>query len=309
MQFEKDLLWDELNLGGLVGAMHNPYGLSEQDSMERVNKSKILKKHNDIVQKPTYNAIMGRYDALPHKPVSINSKKLDLLADPIKGRFMRFDESKYKLNPNAESKMSPAKRTMRLSEDQGSSVSPVKARYPSSNAPGGFFLTGGDDNGEPDNDEPEKSNVNGYGRSGKGLAAALRGRVTDAQRMNRHADPMIQNKNKFGKKIAPSKNVSREPRVVRKKEWRDNKHVDYLSKDKGMVGKKGAVGGVGRGRVEPAAIKGRNNVAGSGYGYKGAPERGAAAKVLPKVSKNTKLIVLISEKTKQKTDIYIYFIS
>lgn len=267
-----------------MGAMHNPYGLSEQDSMERVNKSKILKKHNDIVQKPTYNAIMGRYDALPHKPISINSKKLDLLADPIKGRFMRFDESKYKLNLNGDSKSSPAKRTMRLNEDQGSSVSPVKARYPPSKAPSGFFLTGGDDNGEPDNEEPESRNVNQYGRSGKGLAAALRGRVTDAQMMNRQKDPMIQNKNKFGKKAIPSKIAPREPRIVRKKEWRDNKHVDYLSKDKGMVGKKSGILAANRGRGEPPATKGRSNVAGSGYGYKAAPERGAASKaVLPKV--------------------------
>lgn len=289
MQFEKDLLWDELNLGGLVGAMHNPYGISEQDSMERVLKSKILKKHNDIVQKPTYNAIMGRYDTLPHKPVSINSKKLDLLADPIKGRFMRFDESKYKLNLNAEVKLSPAKRSMRIKEDQGSSVSPVKTRYPPGNNPGGFFLTGGDDNGEPDDEEPEKNNAHQYGRSGKGLAAALRGRVTDAQKMNRQKDPMIQNKSKFGKKMAPTKNGPRgdglvNNRIVRKKEWRDNKHVDYLSKEKGMVGKKSALGGIGRGRGEPPVDRSRNKVTGSGYGYKAATERGVATKaVLPKV--------------------------
>lgn len=280
MHFEKDLLWDELNLGGLVNAMHNPYGISEQDSMDRVYKSKIIKKHNDIVQKPTYTAIMGRYEAQPHKPVSINSKKLDLLADPIKGRFSRFDESKYKLNLNSQS---PVKRSMRLNEDQGTSVSPTKARI--NNAVGGFFLTGGDDNGEPDNEEPQDGNLNRYGRSRNGLAAALRGRVNDAQRLNRQKDPMIQNKSKHAQKVVPTKyggNRIASNRANAKKEWRDTKYVDYLNKEKGMVGKKGGIAN-GKGRGDPPQDRGRSKVAGSGYGYKGA-ERAPPSKVaLPKV--------------------------
>lgn len=282
MDFEKDLLWDELNLGGLVGAMHNPYGISEQDSMERVNKSKIIKKHNDIVQKPTYTAIMGRYDAQPHKPVSINSKKLDLLADPIKGRFSRFDESKYKLNLNAGS---PVKRSMRLNDDHGSSVSPVKARYGANN--GGFFLTGGDDNGEPDNEETDDGSLNRYGRSRNGLAAALRGRVSEAQKLNRQKDPMIQNKARGARRAVPAKNVGNRGAAnnragAGRKEWRDTKYVDYLNKDKGMVGKRGGVVN-GKGRGEPPQDRVRSKVAGSGYGYKNAEKPAPLKGALPKV--------------------------
>jgi hypothetical protein len=287
---EKDLLWDELNLGGLVHSMHNPYGMSEQDSMDRINKSKILKKHNDIVQKPTYTAIMGRYDALPHKPISINSKKLDMLADPIKGRFSRFDklmeedDTKYQLNIKAGSSLSPAKRSIRLN-DQDSSISPVKSKNVSGNAPSGFFLTGGDDNGEPDNDDQDVAPAPRHGRSRNGLAAALRGRVSEAQRNVQQKDPMIQNKQKWAKKIGQAKNSSNRGvvpsrRVAPKKEWTDNKHVDYVGKRSGRMGLDANA------RVQGAQPVGgpRNKVAGSGYGYKGAADKGIPQKAgLPKV--------------------------
>ena len=89
----------------------------------------------------------------------------------------------------------------------------------------------------------------------------------------------------YAKRTVPSKNVGNRGAVSNragaKKEWRDTKYVDYLSKDKGMVGKRGGVVN-GKGRGDPPLDRGRSKVAGSGYGYK---ERAAPQKVaLPKVT-------------------------
>lgn len=304
---EKDILWDELNLGGLVSSMQPSYGLADQDSFERINKSKILKKHNDIVQKPSYSVLMGRYDALPHKPKSIQSKKLDLLADPIKGRFSRIekflqDDSEYRgsigrnQSLDKAGSMSPSKRS---TTNKGSSVSPTKSiRHNPSVTTGkaaGFFLTGGDDNGEPENDLDEQIHRFQYGKAaGGGLAANLRKAVGDAQR---YTDPMLAKKSKFPKKPV-AKNVKPvNSRVLPKKDWKDNTRVNYLGKNKGIVGKKPGPAwkeNLGARNTKAESAVDKNKIASSGYGYK-ATDRGAGGgkAVLPKVSTKSILVYLV----------------
>lgn len=312
---EKDLLWDELNLGGLVGSMQPSYGLADQVSLEKINKSKILKKHNDIVQKPSYSVLMGRYDALPHKPKSIQSKKLDLLADPIKGRFSRIEkflqgDSEYRESIGRNQSidkygsMSPSKRS---TEWKGASVSPSKSiRHNSSvtstkATPGaGFFLTGGDDNGEPENDLDEqvhrfqygKAAVTGGGVGGAGggrLAANLRKAVGDAKRYN---DPMLAKKSKLIKK-PPAKTVrpANNSRALPKKDWKDNTRVNYLGKNKGVVGKKPGpawkenMGGkdVSGRNTRTEVTSEKNKIQSSGYGYRKNDRVTGQKATLPKV--------------------------
>ena len=270
---ETDQLWDELNLGGLVESMKPMYGLADKDSLDRISRSNVLKKHNDIVQKPNYSVLMGRYQALPHKPKTIQSKKLDLLADPIKGRFMRIDKLLQE-NRNVDQSMSPSKRTIRLAnEPPALPVSPARQTKAQSK-PGGFFLTGEDDNGD-DESEPPMRPVRTKAAGG-GMASNLRRRVQDAQSQD------INSKYRAAKAIlakntgnAKGRAVINSNRVAPKKAWHDNTHVSYQGKSKGYRGNKHTelknnATGIPRVRGEqPAAAVERNRrVPSSGYGYK-----------------------------------------
>ena len=283
LQYEKDLVWDDLDLGGLVNSMQPMHGLSDRVSIEEIQRSKILKKHNDMVQKPSYSAIMGRYQALPSKPKSIKSKKLDLLADPIRGRFSRIEKFLGDLEPprQVESSLSPSKKSVSSKGIKSPQISPKKRPEPA----GGFFLTGGDDSfAEP---ERESSLVDDpparYGRSGKGLAAALRGRVGEARiiekgaikpRVTRLADPLSKNR-----KPAMTRNA----KGAARKEWKDNTHVNYLGKNKGVVKKSGIISEDYKERRAQAsrriAEEKKAKVASSGYGYnkRGVGRTAAAA--------------------------------
>jgi hypothetical protein len=285
---DKDLLWDELNLGGLVNSIGPAYGLADRVSMNEINKSKILKKHNDMVQKPTYTAIMGRYETVPSKPKSIQSKKLDLLADPIKGRFSRIEKFLGNLDERRqnllEGSLSPSKKSS--GGVPKSPRSPTKTvRAGMSNQPSGFFLTGGDDgSAEPDNEssniEEPQTRYPQYGRSRNGLAAALRGRVGEARkekapigrgRAPKRTDPL--QKRKPG---APAANSRAAPR----KEWKDNTHVNYLSKNKGVNKKTGILGEDYKERRDLSnrrgAAENKGKVLSSGYGYNRGSDRNSA---------------------------------
>jgi hypothetical protein len=280
---DSDVLWDDLNLGGLVNSMKPVYNLSDKYSIDQIEKSKILKKHQDIVQKPTYNAIMGRYGAQPNKPKSIHSKKLDLLADPIKGRFSRIEKytsgslySDADVDTDYASSVSPTKKSIRLNKEQSQSPK-ASAKRGVSSVPSGFFLTGGDDNGEPDNDEDLDRNYHSSKVSAPaktagrhGLAANLRQRVSEAQK---RSDPLRGGGRANNRKVPADKagGSRRGAGRTAKNGWTDNSHVDYLGKSKGFVRGKGSrVGGeIAGGEVPPGASRGsRKGIPSSGYGYK-----------------------------------------
>lgn len=283
MKNEKDLLWDELDLGGLVYSMQPMHGLADRVSMDEINKSKILKKHNDIVQKPTYNAIMGRYQALPHKPKSIQSKKLDILADPIRGRYSRIEKFLGNLDhPRKdhypESSLSPSKRSVNSKSMPKSPRSPRAKAGSNANQSSGFFLTGGDDNSaEPDN-ESHDANMRAakISRPRNGLAAALRSRVVGARKGDKppvKGRPMRRTDPLAGKRQpGPTKGRSN----VAQNNWTDNTHVNYLGKNKGVVKRTGIISQDYKEKRDLSNRRGAESsskVQSSGYGHKGPTER------------------------------------
>lgn len=279
MNDDKDLLWEELDLASLVNSMQPTYGLADRVSIEEINKSKIIKKHNDMVQKPTYNAIMGRYQAQPSKPKSIKTSKLDLLADPIRGRYSRIEkilQSDNLRNDSWESSMSPAKRSnMSIKSPR----SPNKSiRNGGGNQSSGFFLTGGDDaSAEPDHEssniDERDGNMRQYGRSRNGLAAALRKQVSET----RVTDKLVQKTRPTNKRPVPSSRkapVSNNRAAIPRKEWKDNTAVNYLGRNKGFSKRTGVIGddykekrGLTQRRTGSTAAGGKAAVASSGYGY------------------------------------------
>jgi hypothetical protein len=274
-KYDKDLLWEELNLGSLVNSMQPVHGLADRMAMEEINKSRVLKKHNDIVQKPTYGALMDRYQALPHKPKTIQSKKLDILADPIRGRFSRIDKFLGNLEHGRgdeypASSVSPSKRSMNSKGIPKSPRSPMGRTGNNAKQVSGFFLTGGDDNSaEPDNESQE---IGGRGarRGGArgGLATKLRDRVAGARtnvngRSARKVDP-----------LAGKRNPATKGRIAAKSGWTDNTRVNYLGKNKGIVKKTGVISEDYKEKRDYSNRRGTNvKVQSSGYGNKKTTER------------------------------------
>lgn len=273
---DKDLLWEELNLGSLVSSMKPLQGLADRVSLDEINKSKVLKKHNDIVQKPTYGAIMDRYQALPHKPKSIQAKKLDTLADPIRGRFSRIEKFLGDLeqgrgNDYPESSVSPSKRSIKSKGLPMSPHSPRSKAGHNAKQVSGFFLTGEDDNSaEPDNESQEMdARAN---RPRKGLAAALRSRVVGARKGDKVTTkglPMRRTDPLAGKQKPGMKGRQDGARPG----WTDNTHVNYLGKNKGVSKRTGVISedykerrDLGRRGAAGAGVGVRGNVPSSGYG-------------------------------------------
>jgi hypothetical protein len=91
---EKDLLWGALSLDSLLGDTNQSFDKKVLDSLPK-GKKEVVIKHQNMLKKPTYNAIMNRYNNIPHKPKVILKSKLDRLADPILGRLTHQDIKKY----------------------------------------------------------------------------------------------------------------------------------------------------------------------------------------------------------------------
>eukprot|EP01038_Epipyxis_sp_PR26KG_P013495 gene13495-18106_t len=91
--FEKDIVWDELQLSTLVESMNNGNSLAENVMYDEfISKSGAAKEHVKKWKKPSYSVLKNRYDALPHNPVVISPKKIDILSDPLRGKYKKFDE-------------------------------------------------------------------------------------------------------------------------------------------------------------------------------------------------------------------------
>ncbi|RYG94507.1 hypothetical protein EON65_57390, partial [archaeon] len=88
---ETDLLWGSLDLNSLLEKADYD---SPREEQQKSPPKPVLVKHEKILKKPTYNAVMQRYQALPHGPKFIAKSKLDRLADPVLGKLSKNDRKK-----------------------------------------------------------------------------------------------------------------------------------------------------------------------------------------------------------------------
>ena len=78
-----DALWSSLGLGDLLGAKLSPL---RENILSDLGENNLQKKFKKKLQKPTYNAVIQRYEALPHNPRVLSKQSLNRLSDPIKLR-------------------------------------------------------------------------------------------------------------------------------------------------------------------------------------------------------------------------------
>jgi hypothetical protein len=89
---EKELLWEELGLDSLL-----TYEQSFENKLDKKllkNKPASVVNHQKMIKKPTYSAVMNRYNSMPHKPKTITKSKLDELADPVMGKLTKNERLK-----------------------------------------------------------------------------------------------------------------------------------------------------------------------------------------------------------------------
>ncbi|KAJ1428428.1 hypothetical protein B484DRAFT_431219 [Ochromonadaceae sp. CCMP2298] len=194
-------LWAELGLGGLVTSKQIVSGgdaIVAEEASRAFSQNRVLKKHHDLVTKPSFNVLMGRYEALPHKAKYVTRQKIAMLADPVKGRFHRYEKQEKHIpsaanthnNSYARSQnqysdsesgysQSPVKRSMRY-EDAGSPVARMKRS--GADVMGGFFLTGGDE-GDDENERYRGGHpsLGGGGSEGSGEETRYRYGTYDKQ--------------------------------------------------------------------------------------------------------------------------------
>jgi len=230
MKESPDILWEALNLNTLVSSMTPVASLAEstwKSEVSRNNRNKVMRKFQKLVEKPAYHAIMGRYQALPHKPPLINTTKINQLADPLRLRSSRYEKLLHtNLSPVAEnsrsnpyddsedngrySSLSPSKIGF---SDQEFSLSPSKRKQhqpQQEETTSGFFVTGGDLLMDDDNafyndskttnatskkslriGSDNRNNKVDLSRKTYGLAAVLRHKVLTAQKMDALKVPLL----------------------------------------------------------------------------------------------------------------------
>lgn len=90
---DKDLttLWSELKLGKLLDSDVVP--LQDQVAASlRGNLPETIVKHEKRWQKPNYAVLKSRYQSHPEDPPVLYQKKLERLADPLRGRYKAYDD-------------------------------------------------------------------------------------------------------------------------------------------------------------------------------------------------------------------------
>jgi hypothetical protein len=83
---DRELLWDELKLDSLIDDTRNA-SILDNVLQSSVNKQKSYVDHQKMISQPNYAVLMDRYGSTPHDPTLIHKKRLDTLADPIRGRY------------------------------------------------------------------------------------------------------------------------------------------------------------------------------------------------------------------------------
>lgn len=217
---ESDLLWDELNLGGLVESMKIPDIANELETNERKSGkplSDALIGHQKMLKKPSYNVLMDRYQSLPHKPKTIQKAKINRLADPVKGRYINF-EKYMDVSPTTKNKHDLVDRQAHdderhydFDESRSPSASPLRKQQSqqsaSNKAQSAFFLTENtDDNDDDDYQRGEygssrsptsrsQADFNNKIEANKqsarnGFAAVLRNRIEEANKIEQLQKPL-----------------------------------------------------------------------------------------------------------------------
>lgn len=240
---ERDLLWEELELDSLVNSMNPITSLTEQIESTFVPKSKVLKKFKNLVEKPSYHVLMDRYSALPHKPVTINASKLSKLADPLRMRSNRYEKLLHEpitTTTMSETINSPNNSNLSYS-DRDTSLSPTKHKINRMNheEDGGFFVTGGDlldnynDNSYQEQNKKSlriNNNIIETNKRNNGLAAVLRNRIEDANKLEVLKVPILSSNMKNKTLIKSKLNNKLNNKIPTKKPWEDNNSISYKTK-------------------------------------------------------------------------------
>jgi hypothetical protein len=92
LESNSQAIWSELNLGSLVDSTILPLEAVIAKIEHEGDGSHPVIKHEKQWTKPNYAVLKSRYQALPYEPPVLNIKKIDRLADPIRGRFKQYDE-------------------------------------------------------------------------------------------------------------------------------------------------------------------------------------------------------------------------
>ncbi len=92
LESDSQAIWSELNLGSLVDSTILPLESVIAKIEHEGDGSHPVVKHEKQWTKPNYAVLKSRYQALPYEPPVLNIKKIDRLADPIRGRFKQYDE-------------------------------------------------------------------------------------------------------------------------------------------------------------------------------------------------------------------------
>ena len=315
---ETDLLWNELQLDSLIDEDVPPSGaifynfnnksgkaavglVSPSKSSNKLDGDELLLRNDrvgpqkimEVFKKPAYSALINRYQSLPHKPKTIQLNKLNLLADPIKGRYSRrlMDSEDSNDQPGESSKVS-SNANKHEAIPRKAEVVVIKEREPSS----AFFLTETDLVDESDN-ENENDHVAPHG----GFAAALRGEVGVNRTRNnnnvaaRRHDPLMKGNNRNNNRVSNKKQGNQINMPLRKsikKAW-DNAVVNNVKDSRNSRVSKSLISNVNKDQI--IYLK-KNDLwkktASSGYGKKEMPRVTQQPKMTSTIKKVSNIFFL-----------------
>ena len=306
---ETDLLWNELQLDSLIDGDDEPpkgaifYNLhnnksskaavglvSPSKSTDKLDSDDLLLRNDkegprkliEVFKKPAYSALIDRYQSLPHKPKTIQLNKLNLLADPIKGRYSRrlldSDDSNDKAGGNHHVASNPYNSNKHEAIIPRREEVPIKKTEPV----GAFFLTETDTMDESDTEKDNYGGSNiGENRAQAtrgGFAAALRGEVgVNRKGGNNNAaaakrlDPLMNNRN--NNRVSNKKQGNQINMPLRKsikKAW-DNAVVNNAKESRNSKVSKSLLSNVNKEQMNLKRSDVWKKTASSGYGKKELP--------------------------------------
>ena len=320
---ETDLLWNELQLDSLIdedvnensaGAIfynfHHKNGkaavglVSPSKSRNKLDGDELLLRNDregpqkimEVFKKPAYSALINRYQSLPHKPKTIQLNKLNLLADPIKGRYSRrlLDSEDSNDQAGESNKVSSNAQNIIKQEAVTRKEEVVtKKKEPSS----AFFLTETDMLDESDDNDDGNIGGNQVAPRG-GVAAALRGEVGVNRTRNtsnttiRRQDPLMKGNNRNNNRVSNKKQGTQINMPLRKsikKAW-DNAVVNSVKDSRNSRVSKSLLSNVNKDQMNVKKNDLWKKTASSGYGKRELPKIAQQ----PKMSNIIKKVTIIS---------------
>ena len=293
---ESELVWNELQLESLIDsnddenypdAIFSQLHQSNKPTVGLVSPQKNIINASDlqlrgsphkimeVFKKPAYSALINRYQSVPHKPKTIQIKKLNILADPIKGRYSKF--------VNNAQEVSTEKETVSSFPDSKPLSNKSIVQKESSSA---FFLTEAEANYDSDDNfkDEEKIDKAPLNIPKGGFAAALRGQITNNRNKNlKKNDPLLRGNNrKNGSSNYNSNNNKKQGKQINmtlkktiKKAW-DNAIVNSAQVSRNTRISKSLLSNVEKERAIANSMKKNNEllkkIASSGYGKKELPK-------------------------------------